>query len=311
MCKDATSIYYIGTLVTFDRGEGKFEVIDGQQRLTTIFLVLKSLGQDVASTLAYSARPRADVTLKSLPRCDAALGDVAILQGFRWAERALSEIVPSCQLRKKFVEYFLGNVKIVHYRVPKDVDLNRYFEIMNSRGEQLEKHEIVKARMLDALKNEPENDKALFNAIWNMSREMYVYVQWMAGDVLKRVFGTDLSSFCANDFSSLPNLETPNVGRNSIDEILNGNCGEEGGFDANNGRHDGEAFQPIIDFPNFLLIVLKLTRMHDTEGESEVHFDPATFYTKNQTKPNQIKNPFKKSKISIFGGCIYWSSFKK
>lgn len=277
MCKDATAIYYIGTLVTFDRGEGKFEVIDGQQRLTTIFLVLKALGLDVANTLAYSARPRADATLKTLPRCDAALGDVAILQGFRWTERALSEIVPSHELRKEFLEYFLGKVKIVHYRVPKDVDLNRYFEIMNSRGEQLEKHEIVKARMLDALKNEPESDKALFNAIWNMSREMDVYVQRMAGDGLKRVFGTDLSSFCANDFSSLPKLETQSVGRNSINAILSGNCDEEVGLGSNDDRHDVEAFQPIIDFPNFLLIVLKLTRMQGSEGENATHFAPTTF----------------------------------
>ena len=38
----------------------------------------------------------------------------------------------------------LKSVKIIHYRVPKDVDLNHYFEVMNSRGEQLEKYEIIK-----------------------------------------------------------------------------------------------------------------------------------------------------------------------
>ena len=47
----------------------------------------------------------------------------------------------------KFKEYFLNHVHIIHYRVPKDVDLNHYFEVMNSRGEQLEKHEIVKAKL--------------------------------------------------------------------------------------------------------------------------------------------------------------------
>lgn len=34
--KSAQSVYYIGTLVTYRRGDHDFEVIDGQQRLTTI-----------------------------------------------------------------------------------------------------------------------------------------------------------------------------------------------------------------------------------------------------------------------------------
>ena len=38
-----------------------------------------------------------------------------------------------------FQDFFLNKVHIIHYRVPKDVDLNHYFEVMNSRGERLEK----------------------------------------------------------------------------------------------------------------------------------------------------------------------------
>ena len=34
------TVYYIGTLVTYKRDENKYEVIDGQQRLTTIYIIL-------------------------------------------------------------------------------------------------------------------------------------------------------------------------------------------------------------------------------------------------------------------------------
>ena len=72
--------------------------------------------------------------------------DLGIKNGYNFAKEALKEIVGENQVdMDKFKEYFLNHVHIIHYRVPKDVELNHYFEVMNSRGEQLEKHEIVKA----------------------------------------------------------------------------------------------------------------------------------------------------------------------
>ena len=35
--------YYVGSLIVFKRDDGKFEVIDGQQRLTTLTLIVKVL----------------------------------------------------------------------------------------------------------------------------------------------------------------------------------------------------------------------------------------------------------------------------
>ena len=40
-------IYYIGTLVTFKRDENVFEVIDGQQRLTTCLLYTSDAADDL------------------------------------------------------------------------------------------------------------------------------------------------------------------------------------------------------------------------------------------------------------------------
>src|SRR5574344_3074770 len=39
--------YYIGTLVSFHKGDQIYEIIDGQQRLTTIYLILKALEIDI------------------------------------------------------------------------------------------------------------------------------------------------------------------------------------------------------------------------------------------------------------------------
>jgi hypothetical protein len=48
-------------------------------------------------------------------------------------------------------EFVFTKVKFVITTVPRETDLNKLFEIINNRGVQLQHHEILKARMLDAL----------------------------------------------------------------------------------------------------------------------------------------------------------------
>ena len=77
--------------------------------------------------------------------------DFAIINGYKFAMVAVNELhfeTDKGITKEKFIRFFKEKVCIIHYKVPKDIDLNHYFEIMNSRGEQLEKHEIVKARLI-------------------------------------------------------------------------------------------------------------------------------------------------------------------
>ena len=54
--KSQNSVYYIGTLVSYNKGEQVFEIIDGQQRLTTIRIILSALGKDslISNKLTYN-----------------------------------------------------------------------------------------------------------------------------------------------------------------------------------------------------------------------------------------------------------------
>lgn len=49
-CQMKKKVYYIGTLVSYVRGNNKFEVIDGQQRLTTLYLMMNFLKKIVLKT---------------------------------------------------------------------------------------------------------------------------------------------------------------------------------------------------------------------------------------------------------------------
>lgn len=246
--------YYIGTLVTFDKGGRTYEVIDGQQRLTTIFLILKVLEQQPKCRLTYRARKKSKDTLLQLGQLDKLEDkDKGIATGYKSANDVIAEIVG--KERNGFTVYFLNRVHMVHYKVPKDVDLNHYFEVMNSRGEQLEKHEIVKATLCAKLN---QQDMAKFNRVWEACSNMNLYIQQAYQE--KSVFGEDLFKFPDIDFDALPIVTDDASGKKSISELLSGG---NAGAPRNGKEEQDNTFEPIIDFSNFLLIVLKITRMDE------------------------------------------------
>jgi len=244
--------YFIGTLVSFHKGDQVYEVIDGQQRLTTINLVLGALGIFPKNKLTYRARKKSNDTIQSIPSFEIDEKDNGIVKGFKYADEAINEIVlKSCQ--EGFKTYFQSNVHLIHYQVPKDIDLNHYFEIMNSRGEQLEKHEIIKARLIETLNNA---DKAKFNCLWESCSEMNVYIQQKYNE--PAIFGTNLFDFKVSNFDDLP-LVNDNTNTLKISDLINyKSTGKQ-----QDEKKKSDTFQPIIDFSNFLLIVLKLTRIEE------------------------------------------------
>ena len=252
--KNSSAPYYIGTLVTYRRNDREYEVIDGQQRLTTVYLIIKAMGiKDVKNKLTYSARSTSTFTIERLNK-DEKLGDeadVGIRNGYEFANKALKSIVLSDE-RKGFQEYFLQHVKLIHYDVPKDVNLNHYFEVMNSRGEQLEKHEIVKS-MLGQYLNKQQ--LATFCRIWEACSEMNVYIQQVFPD--KTVSGSNLQDFRIKDFMAIPQ-QNEEEGKTTIMNLLSAPIAQTG---KSNTKDQNDRFQSIIDFPNFLLIVLKVTMM--------------------------------------------------
>ena len=265
------SVYYIGTLVTYKRDENIFEVIDGQQRLTTIYIILKALGiETIPNTLTYSARKVSASTIEKMPKFGEEK-DEGISNGFYYAVDALNEIVGDKKTDiDAFKNFFLNKVHIIHYRVPKDVDLNHYFEVMNSRGEQLEKHEIVKAKLSEQLIGD-EVAMEKFSRIWEACSDMSFYIQQKLPEMTS-VFGNTMDDFVINSFDVFPSSNvalSSSLGMKTISELLNSPIKKTGKDDAvDNNDH----FLPIIDFPNSLLIVLKITRL-----KSEDDFDTLSF----------------------------------
>lgn len=263
--------YYIGTLVSFHKGDQVYEVIDGQQRLTTINLILKALEIDIQNKLTYKARKKSNDTIQSIPKFDVDEKDLGIENGYMFAKSAIKEKISEEEI-DNFKSYFQRNVHLIHYQVPKDIDLNHYFEIMNSRGEQLEKHEIIKARLIEKLN---DNDKSKFNRLWENCSEMNIYIQQKYRD--NTIFGSKYDTLSITEFDNLPEVNDK-IGTKTINDFIVGKDS------AKQTEKDDklDSFQPILDFSNFLLIVLKLTRMEKS------NFEPTSFILDDKELINEF-----------------------
>ena len=270
-CNNHKSTYFIGTLVSFHRGNQIYEVIDGQQRLTTIYLVLHALEISIKNKLSYRARKKSNDTIHSIPQFAVEDKDLGIVNGIKFSQEAIDEIVPGDNL-SKFKNYFQNHVHIIRYLVPKDVDLNHYFEVMNSRGEQLEKHEIIKARLIEQL---DADDKSKFNRLWEFCSEMNVYIQQKYRD--SGVFGNKHDNLVIKDFDSIPKVDNQS-GLLKINELI-----ESPVTGINQSKSVKlDTFQPIMDFSNFLLIVLKLSRIEEPD------FAPSSFILDDKELINEF-----------------------
>lgn len=256
-----TEKYYLGSLIVDKEDTHLFSVIDGQQRLTTLFLLLTYLAPEYISTnLRFEARDKSNRTLDDYRYGriseDKSSYSPEILHGRTIIEKFFSV---KDELDAKYREDFknkLSNVVIIRTQVPEKIDLNHYFEIMNTRGEQLEIHEIAKGRLLSVIKGKEKKEKAAI--IWDACSQMDKYIQ-MNFDTVTRanIFNTEWNEFLPenpNDLFSLIEL-TSQQSEKKFSLLSKLQDLEIVETEQDNEEEENERFESIISFPNFLLIV--------------------------------------------------------
>ena len=271
--------YYIGSLIVARRkaDDGvEYEVIDGQQRLTTIYLLLQCLLDEgyfsrgevsVGEALSFDCRSKSNYTLAYI-RSDAQksegkeeLLDQSILLAVDIIKKKLArEFGDRVEAQKKFVDR-LKHVVLYRIEVPEHTDLNRYFEIMNTRGEQLEQHDILKARLMNYLDDVCEREA--FARIWEACSDMTGYVQMhFSVEDREKLFVEQWSSLSSEDaLRELCRGKRRSEGKSEgldISKIIDLKS-EEDDVDGALEKSDAEVrFESIIDFPYFLLHVLRV-----------------------------------------------------
>ncbi|MCI1834349.1 MAG: DUF262 domain-containing HNH endonuclease family protein [Bifidobacterium tibiigranuli] len=315
--------YSLGSLVVHrmtdsDSSEDHLEVVDGQQRLTTLYLLICGLrritgtarrnesGELLTSrSLSFSNRPSSNLALirilddaRSVTENSAspAATDLSIEDFGNGSDTLFSGYVAilnhltacaegAANNLEDFSQRLLDHTQILLMPLPERTDLNHYFEIMNTRGVQLEPHEIAKARLMSGLTGGDDSgarDRNVFSKIWDACSNMGGYVQMGFNPAQRTIlFGDDWSHPTFTDFNSLRDALCPeNVTseQTSADTTLNELLGSTVMIDnskstssSNNGgasEDDESRFTSILDFPNFLVQSLKLFLSANEDDES-------------------------------------------
>ena len=276
--EDFKGKYYLGSLIVNQLGANVFEVIDGQQRLTTLYLLLSFLNNYSVdkNSLRFEARDKSNKTLHDINSIKDSGNE---LEKEPWYS---TEIIEGYSVIKKYFkakdENFISNFKkklshitIIRTQVPKDIDLNHYFEIMNTRGEQLELHEIVKAKIIGAIRE--VKDKIIAATIWDACAQMDKYVQMCFSIDMRNKFFDEKTwdKFNCTDFDSFRNFLTEEISTvekkftlreklTAVDNIVR--------KDAEKDDEENERFESIISFPNFILQVNEAINFSETDNDA-------------------------------------------
>lgn len=337
--------YYLGTLIVYERQENNtivFETIDGQQRMTTLSILTSVIRNKWKRAdwfeelnLDFDSRKLSSETLKSVHNDyfpANRTNSESIKNAYELAEKILRlKLEENAISIDEFSSFLFENVKILRVPVPKDTDLNHYFEIMNNRGEQLEKHEILKANFLEIFnsisdKNEKHAFTSCFNLIWEACSNMEKYIQY-GFSVSQRdlLFSPkDWNRIVPESFERIVEMLFPagtsinqDGDERTISQIIKGAHLQTKTTQTDDSP---DRFNSVINFPNFLLHVLRVTCKKDVplddkrlieifQSEIKITSDPIKFATEFGYNLLKMKFLFDKYiiKREFIAGTDKWS----
>ena len=317
--KKTNTNYFVGNTYVVKshnpKTENLFEVIDGQQRFTTFWLIsfcFKKIGinSDLSNYLEivydksrkdirfdFDIRKEVYEYLKGLldGSSDRRFQDVSnfeflknISAGIETIEGFLKSKANEINLLE-FGNYIFNNVKFIFNEAPEKTDLNALFVALGTSGIQLQQSDILKARLLDKISD--KNERIKYAKIWEACENMNNYFE----SNVKISFPYDTSKIKENYFTEFnetifnsknDNTIFENKINLTIDEILK----IEDEIISNNTTEivQNSACRSIISFNVLLLHTFRIYRIQNRCTEDVESLDSKKLLEIIQ--PDKIEN---------------------
>lgn len=189
--------YFIGSIVYVKNDGLIYDLIDGQQRNTTLWLLSNVLGNDLDKfafvndekmRLNFSIRKKVTAYFEFLRNTrdtnnleifedeeDLVNISKAYIQIKAFIENEENQLFG---IKKEFAEFVFNKVKLICTEVPEETDLTKLFEVINARGVQLRQDEILKAKLLASINKDADQKHKTANIakVWEACADMNGYV---------------------------------------------------------------------------------------------------------------------------------------
>lgn len=145
-------------VVKIDESKNQWRVIDGQQRLTTIYLILREFIKSGIKFGTYSLEYERDSYISKCNNTCAGNIDLSNIEIYHLttAKRIINDWIKQCsdEGKESFLKNLLNNTKFIFYDVGNSADEHSLFNNLNSGKIALTNAELIKALFLNKVGNE-------------------------------------------------------------------------------------------------------------------------------------------------------------
>lgn len=301
------SNYFVGNTYVIkslnQQREKQYELIDGQQRFTTFWLIanafkLLNIKAEITDYLeiTYPNKPK-DIRFDFDIRIEVAhylkglldnssylkFSDVSekeflkyIAKGVETIKNFITSEIKEEQ-RANFGNYIYKNVRFVFNVAPKNTDLNSLFTALGTSGIQLQQSDILKARLLEKVS---KDSRIKYSKIWEACEDMSNYFEKNVADVFNieranvkpenfKFYDTTFFSVNVNSNSSENNHQAK-----TISEIIN-NDEVDVRIDTTNADNSSKC-RSIISFNILLIHTYRVFNLQKKRTNFDHAIDPKT-----------------------------------
>lgn len=209
---EGNDCYFLGSIVVVNNGKGYYELIDGQQRITTLMILMNVLVKDFADVnedndeifvadkekimncIMFQGK-RNRLQLQTDPKYDSIFNDTIIncetFSGmdqpskkelkmddpqYKYINSAVFFYNKFRNLNKKeldeFVNYIFYSTNIIKIECTNQSFAIKLFQVLNDRGVDLSPSDIVKSYIIGKYEEDDETGKQIFNNNWKDIEEL-------------------------------------------------------------------------------------------------------------------------------------------
>ena len=167
--------YLIGSVIIHKKEDNTLDIVDGQQRITTLYLIVKAL--NYKAPLPHLAFNHAD-SFFHIHENNAFIHE--------WVELNLAK-----SDRQNFLDYIFGNCQVVEVTVKLLHEAFQLFETQNGRGKELEAYNLLKAYHIRAMTSSSRKEKIDCDVRWE-DAAMYADKNNTPRDLLRQLINEHL-----------------------------------------------------------------------------------------------------------------------